>query len=401
MKRKHIGLIIIILTVVSMGLVAHPTAEKQYEAIKGEILTLSEAKTVFEKLDIAVEKEREALQKTIVDAQKKGDRHSFRQGRANLALLSTYRMSRAQSDALLGELLALDEPARSEWAQWLAQKSPYWRPTLTLDFSSQGEGYRYSYRQQISRGAGEEITLPTASQIRFNTRQVGILAGWGITPDSVTYQQGETIAMPYTDQTLYAIYQDGVRFVDQRSNIDLLLTDAEITTPMPRSTSEAAIFAGWYDRTTGSLVDASSEYQAVGKGGYYEALWRELAIDGVALLYWDSGAVPHNTQLAIGFSYANRGNVDLRALKATLASESEYVTLLRDQLTLGRLNAGYASTNNSRWSSTASQRIYGEANTMRVVISADAPSGTTIPLTLTIADESDNQWSREFVLTVR
>ena len=111
--------------------------------------------------------------------------------------------------------------------------------------------------------------------------------------------------------------------------------------------------------------------------------------------------MPTNTQLAVGFSYTNRGNVDERALRATLSSESEYVTLLRDQLTLSRLNAGYTSTNNSRWSSTASQRIYGEANTMRLLISPDAPSGTEIPLTLTITDEGDNQWSREFVLTVR
>ncbi|HPZ15095.1 MAG TPA: hypothetical protein PLX25_00385 [Sphaerochaeta sp.] len=400
MKRTHIGLIII-LTVVSMGLGAHPTAETQYAAIAGKTFSLSEAKPVFEKLDVTIEKEREALGKTMAEAVRKGDLQAYRQGQRDLALLSTYRMSRKQSDALLSELLTLDESEQGEWAAWLQEKSPYWRPTLTLDFSSEGEGYRYSYRQQIRANANGEVTLPAAGDIRFNTRQVGILAGWGLTPDSVTYQQGETITMPYTDQTLYAIYQDGVRFIDERSNIDLVFSGEEITVPVPESGSAEAIFGGWYDRTTGELITDVSSYQREGKGGYYEALWKEVSIDGIALLYWDSSAVPTNTQLAVGFSYTNRGNVDERALRATLSSESEYVTLLRDQLTLSRLNAGYTSTNNSRWSSTASQRIYGEANTMRLLISPDAPSGTEIPLTLTITDEGDNQWSREFVLTVR
>jgi len=64
------------------------------------------------------------------------------------------------------------------------------------------------------------------------------------------------------------------------------------------------------------------------------------------------------------------------------------------------LAPGYTATNNSRWATTSAQRISGQSNTMRVVISKDAPSGTAIPLTLTIEDGEGAQWSREFVLTV-
>ena len=87
-------------------------------------------------------------------------------------------------------------------------------------------------------------------------------------------------------------------------------------------------------------------------------------------------------------------------MKATLSSESEYVTLLKSDLVLGRLAAGYTATNNSRWATRSAQRISGQSNTMRLVISKDAPSLTVIPLTLTIEDGEGAQWSREFVLTV-
>ncbi len=398
--KRNVVMIMIILAVVSMSLVARPMAEKQYAGIETQILGLEEAKKAYDSLDEAIVKEREAALKSLNDAVEKQDRASYQRARETLSRLSTYRMSRQQSDALLGELLSLDEGERAEWAAWLAQKSPYWRPTLTLDFSAEGEGYRYSYRQQITQSATSTVTLPSASQIRFSSTHLGILAGWGVTPDEVTYEPGETIAMPYTDQTLYAVYQEGVRFVDERSGIDLTFTEGDFTVPIPESTDSGAIFAGWWDRTTGQLITDADTYTAEGKGGFFEALWKQFSIDDVTLLYYTSDKAPKNTQLALGFSYTNGGTIELRGLKATLSSESEYVTLLKSDLVLGRLAPGYTATNNSRWATTSAQRISGQSNTMRVVISKDAPSGTAIPLTLTIEDGEGAQWSREFVLTV-
>ncbi len=399
MKRTMV-MIMIILTVVSMSLVARPTAEKQYAAIEAQILSLEDAKKAYDALDEAIIKEREAAEKNLKGAVETQDRAAYQSARLALSQLSSYRMSRRQSDALLTELLSLSEGERTEWAAWLAQKSPYWKVTLTLDFSAQGEGYRYSYRQQISQKATGEVTLPSASEIRFSSKHLGILAGWGVTPSEVTYAAGETIAMPYTDQTLYAIYQDGVRFVDERSGIDLTFTEGGFTVPIPESKDPSAIFIGWWDRTTGQLITDTDTYTAEGKGGFFEALWKQFSIDEVTLLYYSSDKAPKNTQLALGFSYANGGTIELRGLKATLSSESEYVTLLRDSLTLGRLESGYTATNNSRWATRNAQRVSGQSNTMRLVIAKDAPSGTTIPLKLTIEDDGGVQWSREFVLTV-
>ncbi len=399
MKRTMV-MTMIILAVVSMSVAARPMAEKQYAAIETQILSLEEAKKAYDALDEAIAKEREAAQKSLNEAVEKQDRAAYQSARSTLSRLSTYRMSRQQSDALISELLSLDEGERKEWATWLAEKSPYWKPTLTLNFSAQGEGYRYSYRQQITRSATGEVKLPSASQIRFSSKHLGILVGWGVTPDEVTYEAGGTIAMPYTDQTLYAVYQEGVRFVDERSGIDLTFTMGDFTVPIPESTDSGAIFAGWWDRTTGQLITDTESYSAEGKGGFFEALWKQFSIDDVTPLYYSSDKAPKNTQLALGFSYTNDGTIELRGLKATLSAESEYVTLLKDTLVLGRLAAGYMATNNSRWATTSAQRISGQSNTMRLVISKDAPSGSAIPLKLTIEDDGGSQWSREFVLTV-
>ncbi len=398
--KRTVVMIMIILAIVSMTLAARPTAEKQYAAIQGEVLSLEEAKKAYDALDEAIAKEREAALKSLNDAVVKQDRTAYRSAQMALSQLTAYHMSRAQSDALLSQVLAFDEGERAEWVAWLAGKSPYWRPTLTLDFSAEGEGYRYSYRQQIAQSASSEVTLPSSSDIRFSSKHLGILAGWGVTPDEVTYQAGETIAMPYTDQTLYAVYQDGVRFVDERSGIDLTVTGGDVTVPIPESPDAGALFSGWWDRTTGTLITGSDPYTAEGKGAFFEALWKQLSIDDIALLYYAGDKAPRNTQLAVGFSYTNAGNIELSGLTATLSSGSEYVTLLRDTLPLGRLAAGYSGTNNSRWATTGAQPISGQSNTMRLVIAKDAPSGTTIPLTLTIADSQGVVWSKEFVLTV-
>ncbi len=399
--KRTLALMMVLLIAVSMSLVARPTAETQYAAIHDQVLSLTEAKKAYDGLASAIAAERESAQKNLVTAQRSGDRLAWREARLNLAKLSTYVMSRAQSDALVSEILELEEAERAQWATWLASVSPYWRPTLTLDFSSSGDGYRYSYRQTITQKPGVEVTLPRASQIRFNSRQVGVLVGWGITPDALTWAEGETIAMPYTDQTLYAIYQEGVRFVDERSNTDRFYSLDAVTVPTPQAPSEGAVFSGWWDRTTATLIDDPASYAPQGKGGYFEALWKELVIDDVALLYYRSDNAPTNTQLSLGFSYSNVGTVDLRGLVATLSSDSEYVTILRPTIALGSLASGYRATNNSRWPTRARQLVSGQGNVMRLVISKDAPSGTVIPLTLTISSASGEAWSATYPLTVR
>ena len=405
MKRTRILLMISLLVLVGMAfLAASPTAEKQYAALQTSDITATSLEDLRKSIDTlkrAVVREQDEAYKNLTQARAKGDRDAYREAWENLDRLASYQMTSAQTDALLQRILALDEPERSEYAAWLYQTSPHYKPSLTLDFSAEDETYSYSYRQQIRREPGSEITLPDSSQIRLNSARLGVLVGWGLTPDEVTYQPGETITMSYTDQTLYAIYQSGVRFVDDMNKTDIFVEEGKVEVPTPTSGDASAIFAGWYDRTTGKLITDPSTYTVEGKGALFEALWKQLAIEDVTVLYYDRTKLPTNTQIGIGFSYTNTGNVNLTGLKATLSSESEYVRMLKGELQLGRLSAGLSSTNNSRFATKSKQAVRGEANTFRFIVSDSAPAGTVLPFTLTLTNDRGDSWTHAFELTVR
>jgi len=394
-----------LLVLVGMAfLAASPTAEKQYAALQTSDITATSLEDLRKSIDTlkrAVVREQDEAYKNLTQARAKGDRDAYREAWENLDRLASYQMTSAQTDALLQRILALDEPERSEYAAWLYQTSPHYKPSLTLDFSAEDETYSYRYRQQIRREPGSEITLPDSSQIRLNSARLGVLVGWGLTPDEVTYQPGETITMSYTDQTLYAIYQSGVRFVDDMNKTDIFFEEGKVEVPTPTSGDASAIFAGWYDRTTGKLITDPSTYTVEGKGALFEALWKQLAIEDVTVLYYDRTKLPTNTQIGIGFSYTNTGNVNLTGLKATLSSESEYVRMLKGELQLGRLSAGLSSTNNSRFATKSKQEVRGEANTFRFIVSDSAPAGTVLPFTLTITNDRGDSWTHAFELTVR
>lgn len=397
-------LVISLLAVGMVALAATPTAEEQYAAIQSKDLSSESLKAIMEsydKLNEAVATEAEQARKRLYEARSEGDREKYYEAREHLQLLSTYHMDQETSDYLLENMLALGEQEISEHAAWLYENSPYYRPTLTLDFSSEGENYRYSYRQQIRKIPGSEITLPSSGQLRLNSKHLGVLAGWGLTPDEVTYQAGETIPMSYTNQTLYAIYKEGVRFVDSISGTDLFLEGDDVEVPTPVAEDGSAIFAGWYDKSTGSLISDPASFEVEGKGGYYEALWKRLAIEDVTTLYYDKEQLPPNTQISVGFSYANTGTVDLSGLKATLTSESEYVRILDGDIYLGSLDAGLMSTNNSRWATSGKQQVRGEANTFRFVISNDAPSGAVIPFSLQVVNDKGDAWTQNVECIVR
>ena len=406
MKRTKILLMIgVILTAGSLALVATPTAEKQFTDIQGlEVSTssLEQIKSSYDKLNEAVAREATEAQRELADARSKGDRAAYGEAYEKLETLAGYGMDRDASDALLEKVLALPESERAEAATWLYENSRYYRPTLTLDFSSEGENYRYTYHKQIRKRPGTDIPLPDAQSLRMNSAHLGVLTGWGLTPDEVTYEPGETIPMSYTDQTLYAIYEGGVRFVDELGDTDILIREGEkVVVPTPATDDVSAIFAGWYDRSTGSLITDPATFEQKGKGALYEALWKRMAIEDITVLYYDASALPKQTQIGVGFSYSNTGNVNLSGLKATLSSDSPHVRFLVDTLPLGRLSAGLSSTNNSRYATQEKQQVRGEANTFRFVISDAAASGTVIPLSLKLTNDRGDTWTQQFEVVVQ
>ena len=405
MRRLRILLMIsLVLTVGMVALSSSPTAERQFATLQNQDLSAQSVQSLmqgYDNLNASIAREAQAARKAMMEARSSGDSNAYLEARAKLNTLSSYRMDSKTSDYILAQLLELPKEKQDEMAKWLYDNSSYYRPTLTLDFSSEGPNYHYRYRQQIQRQPGSRITLPDASQIRLNSAHLGVLAGWGLTPDEMTHQTGQTIEMSYTSQTFYAIYEPGVRFFDAKSNINLFFDLDNVEVPMPDSYDGSAVFAGWYDRTTGNLITDPASFTVEGKGAFFEALWKQIEIEQIATLYYNQKNLPTNTQLAIGFSFRNTGNVDLSSLKATLSSDSPYVRFLVHELDLGRLASGYRTTNNSRLVSRTLQSVRGERNTFRFVVSSEAPSGMTIPFTLSITNDKGDSWAQDFECVIR
>ncbi|HKM07138.1 MAG TPA: hypothetical protein VJ869_09120, partial [Sphaerochaeta sp.] len=227
--RKFLFTMCSLLCVSAALLVAAPNAErlfKDVQALDYQSQSLETIRGAYEKLDDGIARDAQQARKEMLDAREKGDLSAYREAYARLERLKTFRMKGEETNLLLGRIMAESEPKKGEYATWLYQKSDAYNPLLTLDFSSQGENFRYSYRQQIQRAPLTEVTLPDYTQLRTNSSQMGILKGWGLTPEELTYKAGEVIKMPYTSQTLYAIWGTGVRFLGETR--DTLYEDVKI-----------------------------------------------------------------------------------------------------------------------------------------------------------------------------
>lgn len=396
--RKTLFAICSLLCVSAALLVAAPNAERLFrdvQAIDYQNQSLESIKGAYDKLDDGIARDAQQARRDMLEAREKGDLSSYRDAYARLERLKTFSMKGEESNLLLGRIMAEGEPKKGEYATWLYQRSASYNPVLTLDFSAQGETFRYSYRQQIQKEPLSEVTLPDYTQLRTNSSQVGILKGWGLTPDKLTYKAGETMAMPYTSQTLYAIWGTGVRFVD--GTRDTLYEDvtigSEVVIPTPSTADTSAIFVGWYDRGTDTLLADRQTYTVAGRGALFEPLWKSLHIPAIEPLYYPSNALPKHTQLGVGFLLQNKGDLDLKGLAATLETEDPNVTMLEGKLVLGTLPSGRYATNNSRFSTTVPLAIHGGYNTFRFVIADTAPSGSVIPFVLTVTDSKGDFWS--------
>lgn len=379
-------------------LVAAPNAERLFrdvEALDYQNQSLESIKNAYDRLDDGLVRDAQQARRDMLEAREKGDLASYREAYMRLEKLKTFRMKGEESNLLLGRIMSEAEPKRGEYAQWLYQRSDSYNPVLSLDFSAQGENFRYSYRQQIQKAPLSEVVLPDSTQLRANSSQVGILKGWGFTPSELTYKAGETITMPYTNQTLYAIWESGVRFIDETRDTlyEGVAEGSEVVVPTPSISDLSAIFVGWYDRGSNTLLLDDEKYTVKGKGALFEPLWKSLSLMEIAPLYYSSEALPKHTQLAVGFSLHNKGNIDLQGLEAHLETRSPHVTMLENRLVLGNLATNRYRTNNSRFSTTSPLAVRGGYNTFRFVVSDAAPSGSVIPFTLIITDGNGDAWS--------
>ena len=373
-----------IMLIASVTLAAED-ASKLYEDFSSAVEdgNAQEAIECYTDLQDQVRKDYQNAQRSYEKAVEAGNMRKAREAWNEMDSIVSYSMTEDQTDALLSAILSEDPADKAEDARWLMENSRYYRPMITYEWSASGDSYSFSYTSSASVTPGEEITLPDKDSIRVSSAAAGVLSGWGITPDEATYQPGETIEAPYTDQTLYAIWKTEVVFKDPVTDFESTVSDIAsgdaIAVPALSEPDDSYVFAGWVDRTTGDYIAPDeTEVTLEGNGAVYEALWKMAELSGLEARHYDIAAIPVNTQADLSFTLSNKGTEDLRNVEITAEGE-DGLTVLNGNGTIRGVDGGEDVT------------VTG----LRVV----ATEPGNYMLHITAADRDGDAWSADFPIT--
>lgn len=403
-KKCKILVACFLLCAVPAVLFAQADAETLYQSTTSLDLENEDLAVIIEsydKLFAQIANEMKLVEKELMEAKKSGAAEAVRDAYGRLFILSSYRLTEEQTEQLLARILQKEEPDRSQYADWLYKHSSYYHPTLYLEIRVAEEDYQYSYTQRIRRPPGVEVTLPDASDIRVNSSETGILAGWGLTVDTLTYQAGETIVMPANDQTLYAIWKSGVCFTDDISQTSIVYDvepGDEVPVPAVTAFDDSYRFAGWHDQSSRTfLKPEEATYILKGKGAVFEGCWKKIAIKGIDTLYWDSDSLPAGRRIFVTFSLANEGTVPVQGITILLQTDNPYVRLLQ-----GTMTARYLPPQTMRrYPPFSPWHQEMRPDMCWFILDEDTPSGTVAPFTLTVTDLSGERWTSEASFTVK
>lgn len=343
-----------------------------------------EAIDIYTELSEAVGKEYTKAQRSYEKALDAGNMAKAREAWNDMRSITSYPMTEEESDALLSAILKEDGDAKKEDALWLMENSRYYHPMVTYSLSSDGDNFSFSYKSSSTVTPGEELTLPDADSISVNTSQAGVLTGWGITPDEVMYQPGETIEAPYTDQTYYAIWETQVTFSDSVTGFSSEVTDVasgdEVSVPVLSAPDESYVFSGWVDKTTGEYIAPDDETVTLeGNGARFEALWKKIEIKDLSSRHYDTASLPLNTQVSLQFVLSNSGTEDLRNIEIECIGDDGLQVLSGS----GRIS------------------FLGDGNDVTLTgLKAVGTSSGTHTLDITATDRDGDTWSSSFDVTV-
>ena len=329
-------------------------------------------------------KDYKKAQRSYEKALEAGNMLKAREARADMYNASYSAMTKDETDSLLSLILSENEEQKAKDVAWLLENSRYYNPSITYEWSSYGDNYSFSYSSTVSVVPGEELTLPDKDSIRVNRAAAGVLVGWGVTPDEITYQPGETITAPYTDQTLYAIWDTEVLFTDPITGTESEVTNVSsgdiIDVPSLGEVDDSYIFAGWVDRSTGEYIAPDeTTVELEGNGAVFEALWKNAEISELESKHYDISALPVNTQTDLSFVVTNNGTEDLKNIKVECTSEDGLSVL---------------SGNGSIRSIPAGESVVVQG--LKVV--GTEPGDYMINISLT--DRDDDVWSGDFPVTI-
>ena len=157
------------------------------------------------------------------------------------------------------------------------------------------------------------------------------------------------------------------------------------TVPVPELVdTDERYYLGWQERTTGEFISKDDlEYDVRGNGGDFESVYVELDCSNQSIAPYTQ--IPKATQVSLGFDVQNLGTSSDDSIKVTLSSPMSGVRFLNEKAYFRRLPAGSTGT------------VRG----MRFVVGDSVPSGTILPIDVTLEDSEGRVWTERFEFEVR
>ncbi len=195
---RKISIVLIVLLFIGASAFANAEKETTEDPVSMEEVSSSPAKPkAIEEYEKEIEefgKRYEELRAELELAYDKNDATAYSKAKQELKNLQYPRLTEERTAEIAAQLKEDDY----ETANWLYQNSRYYNPVLKLESTKDN----FSYSSSMTANPGSEIHLPEIS----GPSKAVIFEGWGLTEDKVDYKAGQTIKMPVSDMTLYAIF---------------------------------------------------------------------------------------------------------------------------------------------------------------------------------------------------
>ena len=348
MKKRITGIVAVLL-IASMMLWAADTAELRTKFT--DALASGDIDNAIQSYDDMVSQAQKDYQKasrSYEKAMEAGNMQKAREAWYDMQSAGYSAMTSDETDEMLSLILSEDEDKKAEDAAWLLENSRYYNPTVSYEWNTSGDNYNFSYSSTKSVTPGEELVLPDKDSINVNNSMAGVLVGWGITPDEVTYEPGATIVAPYTDQTFYAIWESQVVFTDPVTGTENVVTDVAdgdtVSVPVLTEPDDSYVVAGWVDKSTGEYIAPDeTDFVLEGNGAVFEALWKNAELSDLEARHYDIAAIPVNTQADLSFVISNKGTEDLRNVKIETTGD-DGLTVLKGNGTVRIVDGGSSVT---------------------------------------------------------
>ncbi len=379
MNRTKKALTILLLSLTALSLFAQGTSEKvnSFSSLDFSNVSISEIEKSYEDAKKSYESSLKSLETKLEKAYEERDVDEYIKVSNLMDALEYPVVSKEITDTLLERLLnSTSDEEKSETASFLYENSRYYSPSLTLYASYETEYGKKTYSKTIKVEPGETITLPSDTSFSGS-----LVKGWSIDKENVLYEPGEEIVMPYTDTVLYAVLTSGISFEDDVTGYSYVTEETSASVPTLDAPDSSYVFAGWYDTSSGKLLEDESVTVEEGKSRSYRALWKSIKVEDGKVKYYPSGVVPSSTQLLYTAVLDISGNSRLSGVTVTLEENDNIKVLSGDKY--------YRSLKS------------GDEIPLSFAVVLSGESGETVETTITVKDSDGNVWETPVTFTIK